>query len=81
MDSDTHQLENLAADPAYAGQKARLFKVLGQWMDETGDSVPDSISRDSFDRETGKRLSVKNYRGTPPGADRGATKVNAPGPR
>ncbi len=81
MDSDPHQLENLAADPAYAGQKARLFKALDQWMDETGDSVPDNISRDSFDRETGKRLSVKNYRGTPPGADRGATKVDAPGPR
>ena len=51
-------------------------------MDETRDSVPDSISRDSFDRQTGERLKgVKKYRGVTPGEDRKADQTNAPGPR
>jgi hypothetical protein len=51
-------------------------------MDETHDSVPDDISRDSFNRKTGQRLpGVKNYRRTTPGEDRKADQSNAPGPR
>ncbi|MBM82390.1 MAG: heparan N-sulfatase [Planctomycetaceae bacterium] len=79
--SDPHQLKNLAKVAKYANVKERLQALLETWMDETGDSIPKNISADSFDRETGKRLKVAKYRGVTPGEDRGATTINAPGPR
>ncbi|MDA1054658.1 MAG: sulfatase [Planctomycetota bacterium] len=81
--NDWYQLHNLAADPAFAETKQRLRNLLDQWVEETGDSVPKDISRDSFHRETGDRIAKgeADYRGTTPGEDRGATKINAPGPR
>ena len=80
---DPHQLSNLATDPAFAETKQRLRKLLEQWVEETADSVPKDLSRDSFHRETGDRIAKQeaDYRGTTPGEDRGATKINAPGPR
>lgn len=78
---DPHQLRNLAEDPRYAEARQRLLAVLKQWMEETGDSVPDELSRDAFDRESGKRLERPEMRGVTPGEDRGASKINAPGPR
>ena len=80
---DPNQLHNLAADPVFAETKQRLSKLLSQWVEETGDSVPQGISRDAFHRETGERIAKKeaDYRGTTPGEDRSATKINAPGPR
>jgi arylsulfatase A-like enzyme len=81
LKSDFNQLNNLAGDSKHATEKARLAKLMDQWMDETGDSVPDDISKDSFHRETGKALKGLKYRGTSPGEDRGATKINKPGPR
>ncbi len=82
-EKDPHQLNNLAGDPAFTETKQRLSKLLYQWMEETGDSVPKDISRDSFHRETGDRIAKDeaDYRGTTPGEDRGATKINAAGPR
>lgn len=80
---DPNQLTNLATDPAFADVKLRLKKTLDQWSEETGDSVPKDISKDSFHRETGDALKKKpeDFRGTTPGEDRGATQINAPGPR
>jgi len=58
----------VAADPAFAETKQRLSKLLEQWVEETGDSVPKDLSRDSFHRETGDRIASKeaDYRGTTP---------------
>ena len=78
---DPHQLTNLVGRPDYNIQRALLSQTLDRWMEETHDSVPEEISHDSFDRETGKALGVKDYRKTTPGEDKGATKVNRPGPR
>lgn len=81
--SDPHQLNNLANDDSLVKVRTRLLAMLFQWMEDTGDSVPKNISKDSFDRETGKPLKVtKNeYRLTTPGEDRGASRINASGPR
>lgn len=81
--ADSEQLENLADNPDYASVKKRLSMLLDRWVDETGDDVPENISKDAFDRETGESLKVGKdaFRGTPAGWDRGASKVNAPGPR
>jgi len=81
LKEDPYQLKNLAGDAEYSSRQKLLEMKLADWMDETHDSVPNEISHDSFDRETGKSLKVKSYRRTTPGEDRGATDVNASGPR
>jgi arylsulfatase A-like enzyme len=82
--SDPHQLKNLVDSPDHAGTQARLVQVLERWMDETGDSVPEKLSPDTFDRVTGERLpkeKVDAEGAITPGEDRGADQINAPGPR
>lgn len=70
-----------------ARQRAALSKLLDEWTEATHDSAPADITKDSFDRETGKSLlpRVKGRaptpRGTPAGGDRDAIHTNAPGPR
>ena len=63
--------------------KKELNSLLDLWVEETGDSVPKDLSQDSFDRETGDRIrrQESEYRGTTPGEDRGATRINASGPQ
>ena len=85
---DPAQLENLVEVKAHARKLAELRRVMDQWQDVTGDSVPENISRDFFDRDLGyidkntnKRISGKRELGDPPGMDRGADQINKPGPR
>ncbi|MEE3257910.1 MAG: sulfatase-like hydrolase/transferase [Candidatus Latescibacterota bacterium] len=44
-EADPHEIENLAADPAYAGELARLRSALDEWQREVGDLglVPEDI--------------------------------------
>jgi hypothetical protein len=81
---DPEQLHNLADDPKCAPVKAGLASLLDAWAEATGDSAPANLSADSFDRETGKHLkgvAKDSFRGTPAGSDRGADRINSPGPR
>ena len=80
---DPPQLNNLAGAPQHAEVRQRLAGLLRQWRDATGDSVPQELSSDFFDRETGDQLKLKpaDYRRDPPGWDRDASHINAPGPR
>jgi N-sulfoglucosamine sulfohydrolase len=83
---DSEQLRNLATDPAHAETKTRLAALLDQWIDETGDAVPDKLTADIFDRETGDSLdrgktNTKTDRGDFPGKPKNAARINAPGPR
>lgn len=82
--TDPQQLENLAGQREHAEIESRLAAVLEQWMEATGDSVPERLSPDTFDRETGDRLpsgSIDNRGVLTPGEDRGADQINASGPR
>ncbi|MCA9137065.1 MAG: sulfatase [Planctomycetales bacterium] len=80
--SDPYQLENLAGKADHSQTEEQMVAVLEQWMQETGDSVPDKLSPDTFDRETGERLkNVDDAGALTPGEDRSADHVNAPGPR
>ena len=90
--SDPHQLKNLAADPSHHAVKVRLAKLLTEWSDVTGDTVPTQLTGDGFDRETGAAIKAAGAtkaakggkaapRGTPAGTERNATRINAPGPR
>ena len=82
-DADPLQLQNLADDPNYTSVKARLAKLMTEWTEATGDSAPADLSKDSFDRETGDKLKLKeqDYRGTPAGWDKDASHINTTGPR
>lgn len=79
---DPNQLRNLADEPEAADTKKRLATLLKQWSDETGDAVPDFLTPDEHDRETGRLLGpAKNTkRGDYPGKPKNAASVNAPGP-
>jgi len=80
--TDPHQLHNLAGQPEYESIQQQLTDALNQWMEETHDSVPDNISTDLFDRQTGERLKKSTtHQGTTPGEDRQADQTHAPGPR
>ncbi|WP_146523512.1 hypothetical protein [Stieleria varia] len=81
---DPHQLVNLAGQPETESTQKHLQEILRRWMDETGDSVPEKISPDTFDRETGKRIPASDVDTTgvlTPGSDRKADHFLAPGPR
>jgi hypothetical protein len=79
-------MKNLADDPDYASIKKQLAEQLDAWIEATHDSAPADLSKDTFDRLTGKSLLKgkerrEAARGTPAGADRDASHINAPGPR
>jgi len=80
VETDPYQLQNLAENPEYSEVKARLKKLMRQWQEQTGDSAPDDLSPDGFDREKGTRLEDFEP-GTTPGEDRDAARINNPGPR
>lgn len=82
--TDPIQTIDRFGDPQYAPIRARLAAALQRWRDETGDSTPDQITRDTFDRDTGVALQLnKRQRAEinhpPPGHDRNATDINAEG--
>ena len=80
--ADPRQISNLAGRAEYAGIEKKLSDALARWMEETGDSVPDEISPDTFDRETGDPLrDVKRDEAwkAPAGADRNADRIDAEG--
>lgn len=54
--ADPHELNNLSADPKYAGTLKELREQLDAWRKETNDTIPEPRREDRFDRETGKAL-------------------------
>jgi len=75
---DPHQLHNLASDKEYAPMLSDLVRFLDRWAEDTGDTVPKNPTNDRQDPYKKKYRNHK--RGTMPGAERGATKINHPGP-
>lgn len=78
---DPHQLKNLAEETSLESVRDKLTGVLDRWMKETGDSIPDRISGDTFDRETGKSIPKAKADGITPGEDKHADEINLAGPR
>lgn len=74
--NDPMQLSNLASLPQYQSELDKMRKVLGKWRMETKDNIPQELTKDWFDRETGKSLGQdKRVRGEMPGRKSGGTKV------
>ena len=74
--ADPHQINNLADQPEHKAIQRKLTAVLDQWVEETGDDIP---ANPTPDRPKGPRPG-KDVRGDPPGAAKGADKINMPGP-
>jgi arylsulfatase len=84
VSNDYHQLNNIAADPNHGEALEHLRKRMDEWQKQTGDTVPDNLTQDRFDRKTGERLfkSLRpSKRGTIPGSERNARNINDSGPR
>lgn len=64
--NDPQQLLNLASVPKYQRQLKKMRGLLQDWMLNTGDTTPEDLTPDWFDRETGEPLKIKK-RGTMPG--------------
>ncbi len=75
---DPHQFANLAENPEQRDVLEKLRGILDRWTEETGDTVPEEPTNDRQDVHGNKYPGHK--RGTMPGAERGATKINRPGP-
>jgi arylsulfatase A-like enzyme len=74
--NDPRQLLNLASVPEYQEQLKEMRTLLKNWQYNTGDTTPEDLTPDWFDRETGeplldqetgKQLRIEGKRGTMPG--------------
>ena len=78
--SDPDQFKNLATDQQYAGKLNELRKVLKEWMDETGDDIPEHLTVDWYLKAPGQAKTEQfGVRGEMPGTSRQAVKVNNKG--
>ncbi|GEO06455.1 heparan N-sulfatase [Adhaeribacter aerolatus] len=76
---DPMQLLNVASLPEYQQELKTLRTTLANWRNETKDNTPENLTKDWFDRETGKTLGKdRQIRGEMPGVKAGATNENKP---
>ena len=64
---DPLQLVNIASLPEYRDMLIAMRNLLDDWQSGTGDTTPDDLTPDWYDRETGKALDIERKRGTMPG--------------
>ena len=84
VSTDYHQVNNIAGDPNHKKALEHLRRQMDDWQRRTGDTAPQHLTQDRFDRQTGKALFkglVPSERGIIPGSERDAQNINAPGPR
>lgn len=79
LPADPYQFKNLSSNKKYLESLVYLRKVLDQWVEETGDSVPQHPTPDRDD-VNGKQLSGKWKKGGKPGAAKGALNIDKKGP-
>ncbi|MEZ4777731.1 MAG: sulfatase [Bacteroidia bacterium] len=80
LQRDPLQLLNLASLPEYADTLKNLSDKLQKWMIETGDDVPENLTKDWYQREPGYlKTEDHNIRGEMPGAKSKATQNNHKG--
>lgn len=65
--NDPLQLVNLASLHGSKEKLKEMRLLLKAWQYNTGDSAPENLTRDWYDREAGKALKIERKRGTMPG--------------
>ena len=77
---DPLQLLNVASTPEYNRNLMDLRRVLKEWMMETGDNIPENLTKDWYLKEAGLiKTEYHNVRGEMPGEKLNATQNNAKG--
>ena len=81
VSTDPEQLHNLAATPKHGPTLKKLRRLLVQWTQQTGDTIPKNPSPDR-DAPPGEPAKSKRgfKHGEFPGASAGAETINHPGP-
>jgi arylsulfatase A-like enzyme len=78
---DPFQLVNIASVPENQTALQEMRGILNQWMESTGDNVPNTLTKDWYLMEPGYiKTSDHGVRGEMPGAALDATKNNNKGP-
>jgi N-sulfoglucosamine sulfohydrolase len=78
--ADPDQLLNISSVPGHLETLIQLRQILEEWMKETGDNIPESITKDWYLREPGnKRTENFNIRGEPVDQKFNATQNNNKG--
>jgi arylsulfatase A-like enzyme len=78
--SDPDQLVNVASLRNLQDKLQELRSVIKEWMSETGDNIPDSLTRDWYERKPGYvKTKYINIRGEPIDAKYNATMNNNKG--
>ena len=67
VQKDPLQLLNLASVPEYQEVLQQMKSLLNNWRTKTGDTTPEHLTPDWYDRETGSPLDIERKRGTMPG--------------
>lgn len=80
--NDPLQEHNLIDDPAYADEVNHLREIFRKWQRETGDTRPEHLTPDWYERFTpnGKSINTNKMRGEMPGAAMGADTLCTKGP-
>ena len=77
---DPGQFSNLAGHKDYSKKKGLMAAILKEWMDETGDNIPDNLTKDWYERVPGYvKTPWINIRGEPVDQKFNATKNNNKG--
>lgn len=78
--SDPDQLINIVSDIKYRNKLQSMQDILSEWMRDTGDNIPDSITKDWYERSPGnKKTADFNIRGEPVSERFDATLINNKG--
>lgn len=78
--TDPEQFNNIAGSPGHKGELENLRQVLTEWMEVTGDNIPDELTKDWYLKEPGYiKTEQINIRGEPVDKKFNATKINNKG--
>ena len=66
MDTDIFQRENLIHDDAFVFEIDQLKNILEQWKTETGDTEPEQITKDWYERRPGPKAKIKEVENNVP---------------
>ncbi|MCD6354360.1 MAG: sulfatase, partial [Prolixibacteraceae bacterium] len=67
IEKDPLQLINLASVPEYQEVLKKMQVLLNNWRMNTGDTTPENLTPDWYNRETGDALNIERIRGIMPG--------------
>jgi arylsulfatase A-like enzyme len=74
--ADPEQFNNIAGSPEYKGELENLRQILKEWMEVTGDNIPDELTKDWYLKEPGYiKTEHINKRGEPVDNKFNATKI------